>query len=293
MRALAILAAVLIDIPLIAHAQPQPPMLTGALAFTCDASGSEVDNERWDTVTARRLFNLWFCSGVPVGTPDGLLSPFINGPSNAQAAINLPLTIGTHDYTVFAALNDPAFAYYGLNLFFNGNRLPSISAKTAIQLTNSSVPLFAANDSTNTYALDDIKAPAAGTLSYSDGPWTVTMTRFTWAHPTVFESDRITRGLTGAPGGFTLPDGVPDFVTSFTLVVTERSPSLSITLVTNRAVIVWPSWASGYQLEAANDLPAVSGWNGITNQPVAVGDDIQIVLPISEPHQFYRLSKPL
>ena len=82
-----------------------PPILTGAFGFTCDASGNEIDNERWDTVPTGRLWNLWFSIGVPGGIPNGLSSPIVNGPSNAQAAISFSLQPGTNDYTFFAAYN--------------------------------------------------------------------------------------------------------------------------------------------------------------------------------------------
>jgi hypothetical protein len=176
------------------------PLLTGAFGFTCDSSGSEINNERWDTVTTGRVWNLWFCEGTPLGTPNGLVTPFINGPSNNEAAINLSLLPGTNHYTFFAAANDTVLADHAINLFFNGRILPSISARAATWRT------------------------AAGALSFSDEHWTVTLTDYFWAHPTVFGVDRITGGFAGS----TVPDGVSDFVGRLSLAVTRPAPRIAI-----------------------------------------------------------------
>ena len=265
-----------------------PPILTGAFGFTCNASGNESDNEQWDTLSTGRIWNLWFSAGVPGGSPDGLSSPILNGPSNAQVAISFSLQPGTNDYTFFAAYNDHVLSDHGINLFFNGRTAPSISAKAATRTTNAPLPDFTANGAPSTYALNGSHTNGAGTLTLADEDWVVTLTQYFWAHPTVFQSDRVTRGITVA-----LPDGTTDFVGQLSLIVTRPNPKLSIAIVATNVMVGWPSWASDFRLEATDRLPASPSWTTITNEPTVSGSRNSVMLPIDRQTRFYRLNKTL
>src|SRR5207237_281508 len=98
----------------------------------------------WDTrAAAENYWDLFIASGSPNGSPDGLTASFLNGPTDAQAGINLTLNPGTNRFTILAeqAGADPS---YGINLFFNGQPLPGISALT-IPRTSATIPPFSAN----------------------------------------------------------------------------------------------------------------------------------------------------
>src|SRR2546421_7401331 len=102
--------------------------LTGLFVFGADGSGHANPYLVWDTrAAAENYWDLFITSGDPGGAPDGLTAPFLNGPTDAQAGINLTLSPGTNRFTIFAeqAGADP---FYGINLFFNDQPLSGISA---------------------------------------------------------------------------------------------------------------------------------------------------------------------
>jgi hypothetical protein len=266
-------------------------VLTGAVIFSSDANGSTVQNEVWDTEPdVRNYWNLWFCFGTPRGNPDGLISPFINGPSNEQVRIAIPIKPGTNQLTFFGGQAD-IDNHHAINLFFRNANLPNISAKAATRFTLATVPPFSANTATNTYALNDQRVPGAGTLTFDDNGWTITLAEFFWAGRGVFGIDRITRGSPTYFGGFALPDGTNDMVGALTLVAKPQIPGLEAVLSGTNVDVSWPSWVAGYDLEASDDFSKPDSWTTITNAPTLGTSHVSVSLPIVAMRQFYRLRK--
>jgi len=76
------------------------------------------------------------------------------------------------------------------------------------------------------------------------------------------------------------------------LVAMLLPPRLSVTLdASNSLVISWPNPTPGFVLQQ-NATFLSSDWSAVTNLPVAVGDQLQVVLPNSADDRFYRLALP-
>jgi hypothetical protein len=71
-----------------------------------------------------------------------------------------------------------------------------------------------------------------------------------------------------------------------------ESPRLTISLITNLAVISWPASAVGFNLEEIPTLSTNTSWQAVTNPAVTVGDQRQVSVDPLEPSRFYRLRKP-
>ncbi len=200
--------------------------LTGAFSFGCDSSGN-VTTQSWSTGWGGPEYRLWFTPGTPGGTPDGLTSSFINGPTSNLSGINIPLSPGVNQFTIFAQPG-LALGYDGFNLFFNGDDLPDISVFAPVR-TGVTVPAFSPNSAPNTAGIDMttgttiFPVPGSGSLTFNDGTETITLTNFFWAVPSVYNVDRAS-GYTSTPGG------QADFIASFTLDVTSVPEPSSLVL---------------------------------------------------------------
>ncbi len=136
-RCLAVSA--LLMVPLSAYPQTT---LTGAIQFATDSTGAFSLNQSWNTLGGDLCWDLWLAQNPDASSP-------VNGPSDAQAAINIPLAAGnSYRFYIFGA-PDLSISFNGLNLFFDGdNSTPGISVFGA---TNSS--LFSPNTSSGTRTL--------------------------------------------------------------------------------------------------------------------------------------------
>lgn len=184
--------------------------LTGAYVISTQADGNNTTSGQgaWDTVGGNGIWNIWLNSG-------GLGGPFVNGPTDAGAGLNLSLTPGVHDFTFQFRGGDIGVTYFGLNLFMDGNALaPAISTYGRINTTAAGNQAFFANSAAQTPALDGTVVPGAGTLTYVVGSQSVTLTDFQIFLPSVFNQDRVTDFST-------TPDGHPndEFVGRFSLTV--------------------------------------------------------------------------
>ena len=175
--------------------------LTGAMLFSTNSTGAASGGSFWNTRSGDFAFNLWLQQG---GT-------FVNGPSDAQAGISVPLTPGVYTYSLYGEPG-ASTGFDGINLFFDNAAAPSLSAFGPTQ-TGATPSTFDDDGSPQTLALDTTSTPGAGALSFQQGGNTVTLTDFTWAVPTVFNTDQVS--------AFTAtPSGADDFVGSLTLNVT-------------------------------------------------------------------------
>lgn len=78
------------------------------------------------------------------------------------------------------------------------------------------------------------------------------------------------------------------------LVVTPvpPPPTLRLTAFADQVLIAWPTNASGFSLQSNTNLAVPNGWNGVTNRPVVVDVDYQVILPILSSEIFFRLRQP-
>jgi hypothetical protein len=196
--------------------------LSGVMLFSAQANGDLDNLQGYSTQVGGFGYNIFL-------TDDGLNGPFINGPglpfpgpADATAAISVPLTYGTHTFGFYANNPDGPRPYHGLNLFFSGDNVnPGISAYAE---TNTSAtppfPSFAPN-SGNTFTVDIVPVPGAGTLSVVIGGQTITLTDFVVDSPAVLGANAVGPYGTG-------PDAYTDLTGTFTLLVVPEPSALVI-----------------------------------------------------------------
>ena len=215
------LAAILL-IPLSAYPQTT---LTGAIQFSADQGGSATATA-WNTlpVSGDCCYGLWLALNPDATSP-------INGPSDAQAPIAIPLVVG-NSYTYYTfGYPYMSFSFNGLNLFFDGNNsTPGISVFGA---TNSSNFLPSSNSSTLT--LQDALVAGSGSSFYSADGAIVVLTGYD-LHTPATPPGNVCQGYTFAPAS----GDVADYFGSFTLQVfpaaalslnqTSGSPFTKVTL---------------------------------------------------------------
>src|SRR5262245_39136920 len=83
--------------------------LSGLVEFSTDASGNVYNGSVWNTRGGDTAVDLWVIRGT------NLYGAFVNGPSDSQAGIAIPLATGEHTFTIYA--NQGGFTpNHGLNL---------------------------------------------------------------------------------------------------------------------------------------------------------------------------------
>jgi hypothetical protein len=168
---------------------PSQITLTGAIQFSTNSSGAFSENQSWNTFGGDQAWDLWVARN-----PDG--SEPINGPSDDQAGINIPMVAGnSYRFYIFGA-PQLGISLNGLNLFINGG--DSTPAISVFGPTNSS--LFTTNSSSNTRTLNGGVVPGSDTsYSVSNGVIAV-LTNYSWYSPATPPGD-VCQPFTFTPGG--------------------------------------------------------------------------------------------
>jgi hypothetical protein len=194
--------------------------LSGVMLFSAQANGDLDNLQGYSTQVGGFGYNIFLTNG-------GLNDPFINGPglpypgpADATAAISIPLTYGTHTYSFYANNPDGPRPFHGLNLFFDGDNVnPGISVYAETNTSSTPpYPTFAPN-SGNTFTVDIVPVPGAGTLSVTIGGQTITLVDFVVDSPAVLGANAVGPYGTGA-------DAYTDLTGTFTLLVVPE-PSTS------------------------------------------------------------------
>jgi hypothetical protein len=195
-RSLVLSACVLV--PFTAYSQVT---LTGAYQLSTDSTGSAT-SQSWTTDAGTGIWNLWLALDPNATLP-------VNGPSDAQAGIDIPLEVG-HFYTyyIFSQPNG-GYSFDGLNLFFDGNNsTPGISVFGAINSSN-----FRPN-SGSTWTLAGAPVAGSGTSFYTSNGVVVVLNAYNWNTPATPPGD-VCQSYEFAPA----PADVLSYFGSFTLRV--------------------------------------------------------------------------
>jgi hypothetical protein len=130
--------------------------LTGAMWFATTPTGATSVEQAYadgaaNTLGGDQWYDLWLALNPDATSP-------VNGPSDAQASISIPLQAGNiYKYYIFGSGPCCNLSFSGLNLFFDGNgSIPSISVFGALGRTNF-VP-----DSSSALSLQGNPAPGSG-----------------------------------------------------------------------------------------------------------------------------------
>lgn len=198
-------ALAFVMIPLSAYPQIT---LTGAIQFSANSTGAQPSAPGQSTyntlpVNGDCCYALWLALDPDATSP-------VNGPSNAQSPIALPLEAGnSYKYYIFG-YPYMSFSFNGLNLFFDGNNsTPGISV---FGPTNSSN--FLPDSSNNTLTLQVTPVAGSGRASYSADGVTVVLTGYEF-HTPATPPGNVCQGYIFAPAS----GNVADYYGSFTLQV--------------------------------------------------------------------------
>jgi uncharacterized protein (TIGR03437 family) len=199
--------------------------LTGIKIMSADASGNVTPSAAhlWNTEGTSGNYKVWVIKG------DDLEGAFLNGPTHLDAPLNIPMTGGTHTFTLFADGYSNLMTHYNLSLFFDLKTTPAINVFAPV---NTSSTLFFPDWSANRGQVQEMGpnpkfVPSNGKLEYISGQTKITVTRWDWSGPQVFRNDRVDRFNARRSGGM-------DFIGHFTITV-SAPPEISSGGVVNAA----------------------------------------------------------
>lgn len=187
-------------VPLSANSQTT---LTGAVQFSTNSSGVGSSSDWvWNTLGGDSYYNLWLALNPDATSP-------VNGPSDAQAGITVPLETGnSYKFHIFGQPGCCKTGFNGLNLFFDGNNsTPGISA---FGMTNGASFLPNGN---GTLTLQGTSVTGAGRTSYSSDGVIVVLSGYDWNDAPATSPGDVCQAFVFSPG-----DGA-DYSGSFTLQV--------------------------------------------------------------------------
>lgn len=195
--------------------------LTDSMVFSSNSLGHNYIGWSWNTRGAgttdpANRWNLYYSSSSDPDNPT-----FLNSGNDASAEIAIALDPGIHTFIIYGEQTgvDPTTIddlHAVLNLSFNGMTTPQISG-----LTGPTCPgVCAASHPNGLDYLGNPDAPEAGTLSYSTGGHTVTLTEFDWA--TDDSVNLVWDHYAGLYFGSASPQ--PDWVGAITLQVAAMAP---------------------------------------------------------------------
>jgi len=143
--------------------------LTGAMLVSTTSNGTWNNYSELNTVGGDNWWDLWLALNPDATSP-------VNGPSDAQAGISIPLQAGTsYKYYFFGSgpCCTASYSFTEMNLFFDGNTsTPGISVFGAL---NSAA---FAPDSNTTLTLGGTPVAGSGTGFYTSGGVTVVLTGY-------------------------------------------------------------------------------------------------------------------
>jgi hypothetical protein len=208
-------------------------MLTGVSMFgATNAEGAfNGSYDFWDTIGGDSAYNVYLFTG-PTNSPNFLNS----GDSDDSLNPRIDLTPGTHTYqfAIDSVDSDPPTPYLGINLFFDNDS--TSNRITAVVGNGGSCNFSVVDQNTPTYG-ENGETSGSGSLSYTSGELTVTLTAFCISKATPV----LVSGTDATPGSDS------DFTGSFTLTVTgagEAAPTGT------SGQIEWPSSANSmYQVQ--------------------------------------------
>jgi hypothetical protein len=193
------LAASVLLVPLASFSQTT---LTGAMLFATTPSGANANQAEWNALGNDSYWDLWLALNPDATSP-------VNGPSDAQAGVSIPLQVGhSYKYYTFAQVGtENGYAFTGLNLFFDGNSAaPGISVFGALNST-----IFSPNSAT-TLTLQGASAAGSGASFYTSGGAITVLAGYDWNAP-ANPPGNVCQSFVFAPGD------ISDYFGSFTLQV--------------------------------------------------------------------------
>lgn len=202
--------------------------LTDALLFSSNADGGAYGGLVWNTVgnppDAANRWNLYVSSSPDIGSP-----AWLNGFNDGRTGLDIALAPGVYTFAIYAEAAGSHGDHFTLSLYFDGDEATSgISASVPV---NSGA--FGAAGADNGLGLLECFGPCnyvanAGTLIFSDGLVTATLTGFSWLTDTALHPDFVWPHHHGEGYG---GSGQNDFFGLVTLTVTAVPEPGSLALL--------------------------------------------------------------
>jgi len=245
------------------------PHLTGLTVFSLNDFTIYDGVNGWDTVPTNPVANVWVS-----GTSND------NGPSDAEARVDILLPPGSGIALINCAPGDILQPYHAINLYFNNSTVPQISGYQ---------PTACAAGPPTVYSGPSLglAAPvaAAGTLQAVVDGYEILLEGFLLSMPSCGNTD-------GCSPFSKFPDGTNDFSGAFLLTV-KPLPGLFITRTTTNTVAVWwPSPSTGWVLQQNTNSVASVNWSNVTDTIQDDGTTKTLIVNPPAGNRFYRLFKP-
>ncbi len=200
--------------------------LTGLQIFSTDANGNSdlQAPHAWNTGNTNQRGKVWLVRGTELD------KTFLNGPTNVDGPINIPMTSGTYTYSLYTEpFNAVLKPHYSLNFFFNLESTPSISVFAPLNTSSQDFfpdwfPVPAGN---RVHTMTGPTAVSTGKVEYISGQTKVVIKAFSFSSPAVYKLDRVDAQTTEASRNL-------DFIGQFTVEVTAP-PEISSGGVVNAA----------------------------------------------------------
>lgn len=201
--------------------------LTGAVLFSADTAGNANTGPFFNTLGGDSIPNLYLTTATIPQRPPAP-GTFYNGGDGAATSINLPLTGGNY---VFGFWVDPGSISLGvgpdvgLNLFFDGNTSPGISAYG--MCATAFCGIIPQPDSGTTKALNGANIAGFGSLTFVAGITTISLTGL-----------KEVATLSDYVGPFNnVPNNLPDYFGTFSLAVVVPEPGTKLLFLIGTAVL--------------------------------------------------------
>ena len=165
--------------------------LTNVFQFSTSVTGEASGGQLWDTVQGGS-FAIWVSAN----------GDRLNGQAGQTSSqtIDFEMTQGVYNFQIWGQVgNAGAIPFGGMNLFFDDSSDAAISVFAEARNDFAPAPDFFANAHPRTFGPAGI-TPASGSLSFSSGGLTATLTSYFYANPTVFSLDEGS-GFNRVPGG--------------------------------------------------------------------------------------------
>jgi hypothetical protein len=78
---------------------------------------------------------------------------------------------------------------------------------------------------------------------------------------------------------------------TFTVVVFENPPTLSLTLNGATCALTWPQRCAAYVVEQKSSLDPAENWATVTNTPAVSGNSFAVTVPLDSAGRFFRLKQ--
>jgi hypothetical protein len=86
-------------------------------------------------------------------------------------------------------------------------------------------------------------------------------------------------------------DGLPDIVSGTSVLLNQTFPPLHLATADQQAVLSWPTYAFGFQLETTTNCSDAGSWSAVGGSPTVVGTANFLTNLIGDVPRFYRLRR--